>query len=54
MNKLELVIVSVDITAETGSNRLESVFQPESADSAVDSATPRIHTPLNDLPYSRA
>ena len=48
MTKSELVIVGSD-TAETGSNRLQSVFQPESA-TVFGSTTPRIHTPLNDLP----
>ena len=48
MTKSELVMVGSD-TAETGSNRLQSVFQPESA-TVFGSTTPRIHTPLNDLP----
>ena len=48
MIKPELVILSGD-TAETGSNRLQSVFQSESAD-VLGHTTPRIHTPLNDLP----
>ena len=48
MTKSELVIVGSD-TAETGSNRLQSVFQPESA-TIFGSTAPRIHTPLNDLP----
>jgi hypothetical protein len=48
MTKSELVIVGSD-TAETGSNRLQSVFEPESA-TVFGSTTPRIHTPLNDLP----
>jgi phage terminase large subunit-like protein len=48
MTKSELVIVGSD-TAETGSNRLQSVFEPESA-KVFGSTTPRIHTPLNDLP----
>jgi hypothetical protein len=48
MIKPELVILSGD-TAETGSNRLQSVFQSESAD-VMGHTTPRIHTPLNDLP----
>ena len=48
MIKPELVILSGD-TAETGSNRLTSVFQSESAD-VMGHTTPRIHTPLNDLP----
>jgi len=48
MIKPELVILSGD-TAETGLNRLQSVFQSESAD-VLGHTTPRIHTPLNDLP----
>ena len=35
--------------ADTGSNRLETVSEPESA-TLFGSPTPRIHTPLNDLP----
>ena len=34
---------------ETGSDRLETVFEPSSA-LLIGSPTPRIHTPLNDLP----
>jgi hypothetical protein len=48
MNKPEQVI-TVGHQVETGSNRLESVLQPESAD-VFGVSTPRIHTPLNDLP----
>lgn len=48
MNKSELVIVGGH-QVETGSNRLESVSEPESA-TVFGSATPRIHTPLNDYP----
>jgi len=48
MNKPELVILSGD-TAELGSNRLQSVSEPESAH-VYGNLTPRIHTPLNDLP----
>ena len=36
-------------TAELGSNRLLSAFQPSSA-AIFGKLTPRIHTPLNDLP----
>tara|TARA_R110000868_G_scaffold181674_1_gene422590 strand:+ start:35 stop:1528 length:1494 start_codon:yes stop_codon:yes gene_type:complete len=36
-------------TAETGSNRLLSAFEPSSA-AIFGKLTPRIHTPLNDLP----
>lgn len=48
MNKPEQVITSGH-QAETGSNRLESVLEPESA-TVFGSPTPRIHTPLNDFP----
>lgn len=48
MNKPEQVIDSGH-QVETGSNRLQSVFEPESA-TVYGSTTPRIHTPLNDLP----
>jgi len=48
MNKPELVIDSGH-QAETGSNRLQSVFEPESA-RIFGSSRPRIHTPLNELP----
>jgi len=48
MIKPEQVITSGH-QAETGSNRLESVLEPESA-RLFGSARPRIHTPLNELP----
>ena len=48
MNSDDQVITSGH-QVETGSNRLESVFVPESA-TVFGSPTPRIHTPLNDLP----
>jgi len=48
MNKPVQVILSGD-TAELGSNRLETVLEPSSA-TLYGSPTPRIHTPLNDLP----
>ena len=48
MNKPELVILSGDM-AELGSNRLQSVLETESA-TVFGNPTPRIHTPLNDLP----
>ena len=48
MNKPTLVTFS-DQQAETGSNRLQSVLETESAD-VLGYSTPRIHTPLNDLP----
>ena len=47
MNKLEQVKL-VPAQAETGSNRLISVSEPESAP-LIGYATPRLHTPLNDL-----
>ena len=48
MNKPTLVTFS-DQQAETGSNRLQSVLETESAH-VLGYSTPRIHTPLNDLP----
>jgi hypothetical protein len=48
MIRPELVIVDGQ-SAELGSNGLESVFLPESAD-LFGHSTPRLHTPLNDLP----
>lgn len=48
MNKPELVIVGGH-QVETGSDRLQSVLQPES-ERLYGSTTPRLHTPLNDLP----
>jgi hypothetical protein len=48
MNSDDQVITSGH-QAETGSNRLESVLPTESA-TVFGSPTPRICTPLNDLP----
>jgi hypothetical protein len=48
MNKV-VQVIDGGHQVETGSNRLQSVFDPESA-SLFGSPTPRIHTPLNDLP----
>jgi hypothetical protein len=48
MSKPELVIVGGH-QDETGSNRLESVFEQES-ERIYGSSRPRIHTPLNELP----
>jgi len=48
MNKPVQVIDSGS-EAELGSNRLQSVLEPESV-TLFGSPTPRIHTPLNDLP----
>ena len=48
MTKPELVIVGGH-QDETGSNRLQSVFEPES-ERIFGSSRPRIHTPLNELP----
>jgi len=48
MTKGELVIIGQQ-PDDIGSDRLQSVFDPESAD-LFGSPTPRIHTPLNDLP----
>ena len=48
MIRPELVIVDGQ-SAELGSNRLQSVLQPESA-RLFGHSTPRLHTPLNDLP----
>jgi phage terminase large subunit-like protein len=42
-------VIDSGLQAETGSNRLISVLEPESA-TLFGSPTPRIHTPLNDLP----
>jgi len=48
MTKPPLVKDGGDVI-DIGSNRLQSVLQPESAP-LFGSATPRLHTPLNDLP----
>ena len=48
MNKLEQVIDGSELV-ETGSHRLTSVNEPSSA-ALFGHPTPRIHTPLNDLP----
>jgi len=48
MNK-PVQVISSGHQAETGSNRLESVLETESA-TLFGKSTPRIHTPLNDLP----
>lgn len=48
MNSDDQVMMSHD-QAETGSDRLTSVFEQSSA-RLIGNPTPRIHTPLNDLP----
>ena len=48
MTKGEQVMTQGD-ALESGSDRLTAVLEPQSAQ-LVGSATPRIHTPLNDLP----
>ncbi|CAB4191310.1 hypothetical protein UFOVP1221_20, partial [uncultured Caudovirales phage] len=42
-------VMAQGVAVESGSDRLTQVFEPQ-LEPLIGSATPRIHTPLNDLP----